>query len=47
MGTHMTAHHDLRLRTTLPYERVESMLSNSCAKVFSMILGNPPIFRGS
>lgn len=34
----MTAHHDLRLRTSLPYERIESMLTTSCTKVYSMSL---------
>jgi hypothetical protein len=34
----MTAHHDLRLRTSLPYERVENMLTSACSKVYSMTL---------
>jgi len=34
----MNAHHDLRLRTSLPYDRVESMLTTCCTKLYSMTL---------
>ncbi len=30
--------HDLRLKTSLPYDSVESMLSRSCSKLYSMTL---------
>ena len=34
----MGAFHDLRLKTSLPYDRVESMLLTACTKLYSMTL---------
>ncbi len=34
----MSEHHDLRLKTSLPYERVETMLTTCCSKLYSMSL---------
>jgi hypothetical protein len=31
-------HHDLRLKTWLPYDRVESLLQTCCTKLYSMTL---------
>jgi hypothetical protein len=36
----MTAHHDLKLRTWLSYERIENLLAASCRKIYSMSLDN-------
>ena len=34
----MTAQHDLKLRTWLPYDRIEHLLAACCHKVYSMTL---------
>jgi hypothetical protein len=34
----MTSSHDLKLRTRLPYERVEHLLTACCTKLYSMTL---------
>jgi len=34
----MTAHHALKLRTWLSYERIENLLAASCRKLYSMSL---------
>lgn len=34
----MNEHHDLRLKTSLPYERVANMLTTCCSKLYSMTL---------
>lgn len=36
----MTAHHALKLRTWLSYERIENLLAASCRKLYSMSLDN-------
>ena len=36
----MTAQHDLKLRTWLPYDRIEHLLAACCHKVYSMTLDN-------
>ncbi len=36
----MTMHHDLKLRTWLPYDRIEHLLEACCSKVYSMTLDN-------
>lgn len=36
----MTAHHDLRFKTSLPYERVEYLLTACCTKLYSISLDN-------
>lgn len=36
----MTTHHDLKLRTWLPYDRIEHLLAACCAKLYSMTLEN-------
>ena len=38
MGTVNNTNHDLKLKTSLPYDNVENMLSNSCSKLYSMTL---------
>ena len=34
----MTVHHDLKLKTWLPFERVEDLLASCCTKVYSVTL---------
>jgi hypothetical protein len=36
----MTAQHDLKLRTWMPYQRIENLLAASCRKLYSMTLDN-------